>query len=348
MKILVDIGHPAQLHFFRMFIKIMAEKGHVILITAKQKDELVSLLNSYKLEYRIIGNLDKRKLLKIFSLFSISINLFKIARIFRPDIIIGSGSVNAAHISALIKKPCILFDDTEHTKIDQMLYLPFVSLICTPVSFSKKLGKKHLKYNSCDELAYLHPKYFSPESSYLIDLGMDVNEKFIIVRLNKWGALHDRGQRGFSFANDDDLLLFIHELEKYGRVFISSEVTLSPELKKYLIQTSPDKMHDLLSFASLYVGEGATIAAEAAVLGTPSIWVSSLSLGYINELRDKYDLVHTCLGHENALKESQFLLSQPNVKLSWQQKKDKLLKEKIDITEYMINLVENYPSNKRS
>lgn len=348
MKILVDIGHPAQLHFFKNFIIRMKQEGHIVLVTVKEKDELVDLLGNYNLEYKLIGRYNKNMYLKIFDTLMINKRLYQISKKFQPDLFLGSGSINAAHVSAILRKPCILFDDSEHTKIDKILYLPFVGLVCSPVSFFDNLGKKHIKYNSCDELAYLHPKYFRPDSSVLVDLGMALYEKFIIVRLNKWGALHDRGQRGFSFSSNDDLLVFINELGKYGRVLLSSEISLSSIFQKYLIKTTPDKMHDLLSFASLYVGEGATMAAEAAVLGTPSIWVSSLSLGYINELRDKYALVQTCLGHKNALKESKLLLSQPNVKLSWQQKKEKLLKEKIDITEYMINLVEKYPLNKKT
>ncbi len=37
----------------------------------------------------------------------------------------------------------------------------------------------------------------------------------------------------------------------------------------------------LLAYATLFIGEGATMASECAVLGTPAIYVNSLQLGYL-------------------------------------------------------------------
>ena len=53
----------------------------------------------------------------------IDYNMYKIARKFKPDILTGFGSVNAAHVSALLRKPCILFTDTEHCPEQQILYI---------------------------------------------------------------------------------------------------------------------------------------------------------------------------------------------------------------------------------
>ena len=85
----------------------------------------------------------------------------------------------------------------------------------------------------------------------------------------------------------------VQELERYGQVFITSEERLDDELAKYQIKVSPEKMHDLRYYASLYVGEGATMATESAILGTPSVYVSSLvgTMGNFIELGQKYGLV---------------------------------------------------------
>ena len=37
-------------------------------------------------------------------------------------------------------------------------------------------------------------------------------------------------------------------------------------------------MHNALKYASLFVGEGATMASECAILGTPAIYVNSLKV----------------------------------------------------------------------
>ena len=51
MKIFLDIGHPAHVHYFRKSIKILQEKGHEFLITARNKDVTIQLLDHYKIDY---------------------------------------------------------------------------------------------------------------------------------------------------------------------------------------------------------------------------------------------------------------------------------------------------------
>ena len=69
-----------------------------------------------------------------------------------------------------------------------------------------------------------------------------------------------------------------------SRIFISSEKEIPPNLEKYKLLVPVEKMHSVLYFSSLYIGEGATMASEAAVLGTPSIYLSKLSVGYLKDL----------------------------------------------------------------
>ena len=51
MNILIDIGHPAHVHYFRNFIKIMENKGHKFLIISRNKEMEQYLLNIYKIPY---------------------------------------------------------------------------------------------------------------------------------------------------------------------------------------------------------------------------------------------------------------------------------------------------------
>ena len=38
MRIFIDIGHPAHVHYFKNFIWKMEEKGHTIFISARDKE----------------------------------------------------------------------------------------------------------------------------------------------------------------------------------------------------------------------------------------------------------------------------------------------------------------------
>ena len=51
MKIFIDIGHPAHVHYFKNFIWIMQEKGHVVYISARNKEVALDLLDYYKIHY---------------------------------------------------------------------------------------------------------------------------------------------------------------------------------------------------------------------------------------------------------------------------------------------------------
>ena len=55
MRILIDILHPAHVHFFRNFYDVMSGRGHELTITARDKDRSVDLLEQYGLPYEQIS-----------------------------------------------------------------------------------------------------------------------------------------------------------------------------------------------------------------------------------------------------------------------------------------------------
>lgn len=343
MRIVVNMGHPAHVHLFKNMIWQLEKKGHEIKITAINKDILINLLSLYGFKYEIIGNY-KNKTEMISSLVTTTYKLYQIVKKFNPDFFIGFGGMFTAHVSFLINKPCISFDDTEHSTMTHFLYKPFTDVICTPSCFKRDLGKKQIRYNGYHELAYLHPNYFTPDPAVLDEIGLSKDDTFIILRFVSWSASHDVGQHGI--RNKIEL---VRELERYGRVLITSEGQLSKELEKYKIKVSPEKLHDLLYYASLYVGEGSTTASECAVLGTHAIYVNTLRLGYTDEEEEKYNLVYNfsdekTMGNE-AFDKALELLGNINLREEGKRKREKLLKDKIDVTVFMVWFIENYPES---
>ena len=198
MRILVDIGHPAHVHLFKNMIWEMEIKGHEIKLTARDKEITIHLLNAYNFDFENLGKNRKGLINKAFGMLEFDYKLFKIAKSFNPDIFIGAGSIYAAHVAAILRKPFISFDDTEHSTEQYRLYAPFATAVCTPSCFNKNLGPKQIRYNGYHELAYLHPNYFTPKPSVLDELGLKENERFIIMRFVAWDASHDVGQKGIS------------------------------------------------------------------------------------------------------------------------------------------------------
>ncbi len=343
MRILVDIGHPAHVHFFKNFIWEMEKRGHQLKVTARDKDVALRLLKAYDIEYTAVGRAGKGKFNLVREWVERDRKIYAIARRFRSDILTGIHNPCVAHVARFTGAKSIIFTDTEHAKLANMLTFPFADVICTPSCFKKDLGKKQVRYNGYHEFAYLHPNYFTPDPSVLDELGLSENDRFIIVRFVSWGASHDIGQRGFDLQGKRRL---VEELGKYGRVIITSESPLPEEFEKCRITLPPEKLHDLLYYATLYIGEGATIASECAVLGTPAIYVNTLRLGYLDEQEERYGLVYNFSNPETAqteaLEKAHELLRRKDLREEWQAKRERLLQDKIDVTEFMVKLVEGY------
>ncbi|MCK4829892.1 DUF354 domain-containing protein [bacterium] len=346
MRMLVVTGHPAHIHFFKHFIRYMKGRGHKILICSVDKDVALGLLDTYGLTYNNVGHYHRNLLLKVIDLFRIDLKMYKIAIYFKPGILISLGSPNAAHVAALIHKPHITFEDTEHSREQYYLYAPFTAVICTPYCFKKDLGKKQVRYNGYHELAYLHPNYFKPDPSVLDELGLTEGEKFVIVRFVSWQASHDIGQHGFDLQSKRNL---VQELIKYARVLITSESPLPEEFEQYRVNTHPEKIHDLLYYATMYIGEGATMTSESAMLGTPAIYINPLRLGYLDEEESKYNLVYNFhnaqTDHTLVIEKAIELIKQSDLKAQWAKKCKILLADNIDVTRFMVDFIENYPES---
>ncbi|MFK8060284.1 MAG: DUF354 domain-containing protein, partial [Polaribacter sp.] len=232
MRIIVDMAHPANVHYFKNFIFHMKKEGHKIHITARDKDVSFSLLNEMKLPFYNMGKgiIGKGIIGKILYVIYADFLMFKQFLKFKPDLVVSFSSSYAAHNCFLFRKPHITFEDTEHAKANMLLYKSFSDMIITPESFYKDMGKNHFKIKAFMELFYLHKKRFTPDKRILEKVGIDLKKPFILFRYVSWGAFHDIGQSGIS---DEDKLKLIETAKKYGNVYISSEGDLPKSLEKY-------------------------------------------------------------------------------------------------------------------
>ena len=276
LRVLVDIGHPAHVHVLKHVIWRIEESGGKVCITTRQKDVATDLLDAYGLEYRIVGqysNLTDRAM----SLVKTTHKLLKIAQEFNPHAFLSCGSVHAAPVARILNRVCMTFVDTEGSIIQGSVIRFFSSMIYTPEVFQRNLGKKHIRYNGSQKMAYLLPKYFKPDVQVLSKYGLTEEDTFFVVRVVSWKATHDWGQRGIA-----DLPGLVQHLQKYGKVVLSMESGVSSDLKNHTLTIAPEDMHSMLAYARAYVGEGATMASECACLGTPSIYLNTQVAGTID------------------------------------------------------------------
>lgn len=340
MRILIDIGHPAHVHLFRFFAEEMKSKGHQIIFTVREKENELRLLTSFNMPYNLLGRHNSSLLGKVFSLLVSILKTLEVARRFKPDLFLSHGSIIAAVTSWLYRKPHISLEDTGNNE-QVRLYLPFTEAVLTSSAFHKNYGHKQVRYNGFHELAYLHPRYFTIDKQFKKQLNALEGEKYTIVRFVSWNATHDKSGTGLSDIEKSEI---VKRLSLFGKVFVSSEHSLPDELVKYRYPLPPETIHQALANADLFIGEGATMASECAVLGTPAIYINSQIAGTINEQSD-YGLVFQYHGFAGTIEKAEQLLEIRDSKEFFHKKRDAMLKDKVDLTRLLVWFVESWPES---
>ncbi len=339
-RILVDIGHPAHIHYFKNMAGILKEKGYEFLFVVREREATIDLIKQTGFDYISRGKGSSRLFGKFSNLIKTDFKMYKIARHFKPDLFLSCASPYAAHVAFLMRKTHIAVDDTEHAKLGHLVYRPFTKVILSPSVYSGRRHRRQLFFKAYLELCYLHSNYFVPNRSVLNELGIHEREKYAVLRFISWDASHDIGVKGFS---SHEKIKIVKALEKYCRVFISSEKDVPAELEKYVLRTHPSKFHDVLNYASLHVGEGATTASESAVLGVPTIYTNTL---YASNCADeeKYGLLYQINDCDKVIARSIKLLKEK--KADYAEKRKVLLTDKMDPTAFLVWFIEKYPESK--
>lgn len=336
MRVLIDIGHPAHVHYFKNFIKEFLNRGGEVLVVARDKEVSQQLLKAYNIPFISRGKGSTSGLGKLLYMVRADFFLAWLSIKHRPDVYLSVVSPYASQVAWLFRKPHIALDDTEHATLARRFYLPFSSKVVTPFCFQLDLGPKQFRINSFLELFYLHPNYRGDSSYARVKLGVEPNEPFALIRFVAWGASHDFGVKGI---DDATKLAVIDKLKLTHRVFISAEGYLPEELEDYRIRIEPQEMHDVLAEADIYIGEGATMASECAMLGTPAIYINKLEVSYVTEECKHLSIVH-CKNENDLLTELNLLLSEKNRKRNTQEKLAEYIKTLDDPNDVLMKVVQ--------
>jgi predicted glycosyltransferase len=140
------------------------------------------------------------------------------------------------------------------------------------------LGQRHIRYSGFQELAYLHPSRFTPDSHALDQYGLSSQSPFSVVRLGSWEASHDIGVKAMSLNSK---MTLIEWLKKVGRTVILAEGEIPDELREMSLTIAPEDYHHLLYHAACVLTEGATTAVEASILGTPALYINPIRPAYL-------------------------------------------------------------------
>ena len=210
----------------------MKNKGHQVFVAAREKEITYFLLDKFDIPYHRMSFHQKTIIKKIIDYFIRWVRTFKLCKLIKPDVAVGVGDFYLPQIGKLSGFKTIVITDTEKVMHDFLFTFPFATYILTPSCYKKDLNKKHIRYNSYNELAYLGQKYFTPDPKIYRLLGIQQDQRCVITRFLSRTAVHDIGHKGLI---PDLKRAAGKEFSKYARVFISSEEELPGDLKEYKI-----------------------------------------------------------------------------------------------------------------
>jgi predicted glycosyltransferase len=345
MRLLVDILHPAHVHVFGALAKELGARGHQVKFTLRDKDVARELLDQHGIAYELLSR--QRQGMGLAGEFvQRSARLWHVAAAFRPHFLAGVMGPSITAVGrlrrVLARDPAriAVFYNTEIAWRTNTVVYPLADYVCTPDAYWGKVHGNHVTYPGYHELTYLHPHRFTPDPEVPKRHGIDVTHPYFLIRFVSYKSSHDLGVDGLTTAQK---VALVRTLEEFGRVYISSESTLPPELEPNKLKIPASDLHQVMAFARMLVGESATMASESAVLGVTAFYISPFGRGFTDDQERRYQLVYNFNGERfraDWLALVRKLAGDPELVTRARAAQARMLHEKTDVTQWMVEFFE--------
>ncbi len=340
MRVLFDLKHPAQVLLFKDAIRILLGEGHRVLVTSRDKDETLALLDQLGIRHHRLSKTSRGLTGMGLELAWRTGRLLELAAQFHPQVMLAKTGISIGMVGRLLNVPTICYDDTEFASLQIALSAPFATVVCTGMGYERSFPGKEIRYDAPPHLAYTHPNRFRPDPDLLRSHGVEPDEPYAVLRLKEWQAIHDLGVKGYT---QRDMIDLVEAVAERARPVISAEGAPPPELEEYVNPVPVKHVLHLLAFARLYVGEGSSMASEAACLGTPAVYLSPESRrGYLDEMERRYGHVTTVHSVRDASERSREWLADDGMKRKAADAHRRLLAECDDPVEFMLDVIRHF------
>lgn len=337
MRVLCDVVAPGQVHFFKNLLGFLQGEGHDVLVTARDKDIVLALLQKLNLEHVCLSEQGSGFLGMARELIGRDFALWKEARRFRPDVMISQTGVSIGLVGALLRVPRVVLEEAEHATFQRLVGLPFANYIMTGTGYLGSHGRRERRFRGIWVQSYLDPRHFSSGRDVLSSAGFDPEQPYIVMRTIAWDAAHDADKHKPAVEVVSEC---IDRLSEHGRVYLSHEGVLPQALLPHRLPVPIDLVHHLIANADLYIGEGGTMAAEAAVLGVPSVYCNPLRCGYLLALENRYGLLRCANTLSEGLEIALDLLADTSQRRGWKKRSEALWSESEDITQFTFAVIQ--------
>lgn len=282
MRVLFEVVHPAHVLFFCHAMRALQARGATICIASRHKDVTTDLLDRLGFDHVPLSRARSGIVGQALELAGRDWRLLHLARKFRPDVMVGNGGVCISHVGKLLGIPSLSLYDTDRAPLQIALALPFIDEWHVPDTWQGRTAPGRTRvFHGVRHFTYLHPDHFRVDDAAALRAGWDPERDNFLLRIVAWQANHDYGRSGIATARLFDL---VRALQARGKVHISAEGALPPELEPLRYTGDPLDFHHLLARCRLCCGESVTVASEAAALGVPSLLQLDLQYGYVADM----------------------------------------------------------------
>ena len=136
MKFIFELNHPKHYYQFKYIMSILENRGHSIMVLARDKDVLLKVLQEEGVPYRVFGVHKESISGKVFSSFSIFRHYKQIAKAFSPDVIVSKASLYGTLVAKMLGCKSFIFPDSEVVKLTNNVVAPMATWIVTPEPFT--------------------------------------------------------------------------------------------------------------------------------------------------------------------------------------------------------------------
>lgn len=264
-KLAVDLVHPADVNFYKHAVRSLEAQGWEVVFVERARDNLARIFASEFPDRKLVrvGQHQARTGPKLRAAITRPVALARALRNQDIDVVTGFGSHFAAFAARMVgARGVVFYDDHEYRANVRLCRMGAHEMVMMP-------EQDGVGYPTIKELAYLHPDYFAPDKGAAESLGVEPGG-YVFLRDKEYVAMNYRRPTGHEVGVYD-------ALEACGMPVVA--LTHDPEHRAdfqrrgFRVLEKPLDIHSLLAFARGAVTFGDTMAREAALLGTPTLYL---------------------------------------------------------------------------
>jgi hypothetical protein len=239
----------------------------------------------------------------------------------------------------LLNIPFIIFEDDYEYKL-AFHYARLFSKRDVMPDFIPASGHNIYKYHGFKELAYLHPNQFMPDNNVLKSLG---------ILPGKYAFLREISNISLNYANRKSYLVQLIEniISRGIQIVLSIEdKTISSRFRHtcIVLEEPLGDIYSIIANASFAISSGDTMAREACLLGTPTIYTGGREM-IMNTPLIEIGILFTAYTIEDINLRIDYLLTEDNLLKIRSEIGGTIKKEWEDTTEVIINHIKDFIEN---